>query len=79
MQYWFNRYEIKILLLLKIGLAKNLLSLTPTTVTHLLRSDGIITLFQLETPLLEVGHFVYHMMLIHQETITKIKDQWAWR
>ena len=41
------------------------LSFTPTTVTHLLQSDGIFILFQLETPLLEVGHFVYHMMLIH--------------
>ena len=48
------------------NLSKHVLNCTPTTVTDLLQSDGIFILFQSETPLLAVNHFVYHLMLIHQ-------------
>ena len=47
------------------NLSKHALKFIPTTVTHPLRSDTIFILFQSETPLPAVSHFVYHVMLIH--------------
>ena len=35
-------------------------------VTHLLQSYEIFILFQSDTPLLAVGHFVYLVIFIHQ-------------
>ena len=67
-QYWFNCYEIKILLILTY-----VLNFIPTTVTHPLQSDEIFILVQLETPLQAVSHFIYHLNLVNSSVKTRAR------